>query len=134
VFGKGVDAAPRRNDTAVEELLASARGPQPRLPDEQQQRHDDAVGDERAAHDEVRETLAQVVVAAVSHGDDPAEEHLGPRDDGHCLAQPAVNDDHSSPASSSGLPAKHAADPPFLLLKVKFQTYSETDLHNEHEN
>lgn len=36
VFGEGVNAAPRRDNRAVEELLAAARAAQPELPNEQQ--------------------------------------------------------------------------------------------------
>ena len=51
VLGKRVDAAPGGNDDAVKELLAPARPLEPHLPNQQQNQQEDAVGDERAAHD-----------------------------------------------------------------------------------
>ena len=90
VLGEGVDAAPQGDDQAVEELLAPAGATQPRLADEQQDGGQDAICDERAAHDEMRQTLAEVVTAAVTRRGDAAKEHLHPRGHGQGLARDAM--------------------------------------------
>ena len=62
VLGEGVDAAPGGDDDAVEELLRAACTADPALADEEKEREHDTVADERAAHDEVSQTLSQVIV------------------------------------------------------------------------
>lgn len=73
--------------------------PDPCLTDQEQDCHDDAVADECATHDEVSQTLTQVITTTISHGDNPTEQHLYPGDDWECFAYQAMNRDHdfSSP-------------------------------------
>lgn len=86
VLGEGVDAAPRGDDGAVEELWGAARAEDPLLPDEEEDEQQDPVPDERGPHDEVREALPEVVVSAEAERGDPAEEHLHPAHDRHDFA------------------------------------------------
>lgn len=122
VLGEGVDAAPGRDHEAVEELLAASGAPQPELADEQQDGEHDAVPDEGGAHDVVRETLSQMVPAAVAHGGYPAEEHLHPAHHRHELSYHAVRLDDVG--SDCGVEA---------LGQVQLQVDTDEDLQGEHE-
>ena len=104
MLGEGVDAAPSSDHDAVEELLRAARPLQPQLPDQQQNRQEDPVRDERTAHDVVRKALAEVVVAAVSHHRYSAEEHLNPAHDWQALAEDAVRRHNVAPDASVEAP------------------------------
>ena len=64
MLGERVDASPESDYQAVEELLTPACPPQPHLPNKQQDCEDDSVCNERAAHDEVSQTLSQVIASA----------------------------------------------------------------------
>jgi hypothetical protein len=134
MLSKSVDAAPSRNDTAVEEFLTSTCTSQPGLSHKQHERHDDSIGDECAAHDKVRKTLAEVVASTVPHGHDSTKEHLSPCHDGHEFAQPAMHDDHASSTASTSFTAEDAPDPSFLLLEMQLQAHTQANLHNEHKN
>ena len=103
VFGEGVNTAPKRNDQRIEELLTAAGTTKPELADEQKNGEQDSVRNERAAHDEVSETLAKVILATESHHGNPPEEHLRPANDGHSLAKNPVGDDNNlaNPAMDS---------------------------------
>lgn len=90
VFGKSVDATPRRNDDAVEELLRPSCPLQPQLADQEQDGENNSVRDESAAHDEVGKALAQVIALAETQGGNTAKEHLGPREDWQGLAIDAM--------------------------------------------
>ena len=63
-------------------------------------------------------TLAKVVTPTEAHCDNAAEQHLGPCDDGHEFANPGVDYDYCSPAVSTALATKYAADESFLLFKM----------------
>lgn len=90
VLGEGIHAAPSRDDERVEELLAPACAAQPELADEKEDCQTDSVSDESASHNEVRQALSHVVILAEAQRRDAAEEHLGPGNHGHDLAQDAV--------------------------------------------
>lgn len=101
VLGEGVDAAPGGNDDAVEELLGATGATQPQLADQQGQGHEDTVGDESAAHDEVGQALAEVVALAETLGGDATEQQLDPGDDGENLAADAVY--AANPGANTGV-------------------------------
>ena len=89
---KGIDTSPCRNHRRVEELLRSSCSSQPFLPDQQHENHDNAVPDEGTAHDEVCETLPEMVVTAESERGNAAKEHLYPGGHWHDLAQDRVSE------------------------------------------
>lgn len=93
VFGEGVDTPPCRDDDAIEELLAPSGAVQPRLADEKENGQHDAVADECRSHNEVRQTLSEVVALAEADGDDPAKEELHPCSDGQSLTNEAMSCD-----------------------------------------
>lgn len=104
VLGEGVDASPGGDDERVEELLAATGATEPILADEQQDRQQNAVRDKGAAHDEMRQALAEVVIATEAHGGNAAEEHLHPACDGHRLAEDTVeNDEDAADAAVNAL-------------------------------
>ncbi len=90
VFGEGVDAAPGGDEKGVEEFLRASGAFGPGLADEEEDGEDDAVSDECGTHDEVRETLAEVVGVAESQGGDASEEHLHPTYYGHYFSDDSV--------------------------------------------
>jgi hypothetical protein len=122
VLREGVDAAPGRDDQRVEELLAVARSSQPALADGEHDDEQDPVGDERAPHDEMRQTLPQVVLPAEAQRGYPAEEHLHPARHRQHLAHHPVCEDEPLPDASLE-----------SLFEVQFQVYSEQDLRGQHE-
>ncbi len=92
VLRKGVDTSPGSDDNAVEELLAPAGSLQPHLADDQQDREEDAVRDEGAAHDEMGRALADVFALAEAERRDATEQHLRPREHGEDLSVNAVEE------------------------------------------
>lgn len=121
MLGESVDASPSRNHDRVEELLAPSGALQPRLPDQEQNGHNNSIANECAAHDEVRQTLAHVVTAAKSERSDAAEQHLGPGGNGNELAHDAVSGDNESPDL--------ALD---SLLEVELKVDAEDSLSEDH--
>lgn len=87
---KGVDASPGRDDQGVEELLTAAGAAQPVLTNEQQDSKHDTIGNERTAHDEMRQTLSEMITLAEAIRRDTPEEHLRPANNRHRLAENAV--------------------------------------------
>jgi hypothetical protein len=124
MLSEGIDTAPRRDGRAVEELLRSARPPQPNLPHEQDDRKQDAVPNEGAAHDEVRRTLPDMVARCLAEAQcsDAAEKHLRPADDREDLAVDAM--DHARDRSDAAIDA---------ALEMQSQVDSEEDLDAEQE-
>lgn len=82
VFGEGVNHPPRSNDARIPELLRAARAGKPGLAAEEDDSEEDAVGHERRAHDEMGQTLAQMVALAETLRRNTTEEHLRPGDHG----------------------------------------------------
>lgn len=97
VFRECVDAAPCRNEQRVEKFLTSACFPQPELPNQKNYCHHDSVADERSAHDEVCQTLTEVISSTVAHCRDATKYHLYPRHNGHEFTDPAVCCDKNFP-------------------------------------
>lgn len=60
------------------------------MSNEQNKRQNDAVGDESAAHDEMRRALAQVIALAETQRGDAAKDHLDPGKQRHGLANDGV--------------------------------------------
>ena len=123
MLGKSINASPCSNDQAVKELLAPPRPAQPRLPNQQQNRQDDAVSNERTAHDEVCQTLSQVITPAKPKGRDATKQHLHPAHDGHELADDAVHVHHVSADARV-----------HTLFEVQFQVDAHDGLHGEHHH
>lgn len=121
VFGEGVDASPSSDDQRVKELLASTSAAQPVLTDEQQDSQKDTVGDECAAHNEVRQTLSQMVFPTETQGRDATENHLHPADNWHHLPHHSVCD-HNIPTD----PSMNA------LGEMQLEVCAQNDLENEH--
>ena len=122
VLGEGVDAAPRRNHHAVEELLATAGPAQPDLSNQEQDQEQDSVGDEGATHNKMRRTLAYVLPLAETKRCDAAEKHLYPRNHREGLAVDAVN--------KSDRGANAPVDTPF---EVQLEVDAQGDLPNHEE-
>jgi hypothetical protein len=123
VLGKRVHAAPSCNDQAIEEFLGPPSALQPGLPDQKHDGHDDAVADEGGTHDEMCETLAQMVVTAVSKCCDSSKEHLYPGDDRHGFTNHAMAEYSNA--------ANEYVD---SLGEVKLQVDAESDLHGKEEH
>lgn len=120
VFGKSIDTAPSGDDEGIEEFLAAAGPAQPILADQQEDGQTDTVRDEGGAHNEMGQTLAEMVIAAEAERGNATEEHLRPAEDGHGLADDAVGQ-HEDP-SDAGLAR---------LLQVQFEIYSEDNLRDQ---
>jgi hypothetical protein len=104
MLGEGVDATPDGNNQRVPELLRPACSPKPCLAHQQQDHHDDSVGDERRAHDEVGKTLSQMVGVAEAQGSYTAKEHLHPANQRHSLPQDTMESHHERPHTSVHAP------------------------------
>ena len=70
---ESIHASPRCNYQAVKELLTPPRPSQPRLSHQQQNRKYNSIPDERAPHDEMRQTLPKMVAATEAHCRDAAK-------------------------------------------------------------
>lgn len=116
VLGEGVDAAPCGDDDAVEELLRAAHPPHPELTDQHGDGHEDAVGNEGTAHDEVGRALAQVVALTEAQGGYASKQHLCPADDREGLAVDTMDG---------------ADDRPYALVDAPFQVQPEVDAEDE---
>lgn len=81
MFRKRVDHAPGRDEGRVEEFLGSARATQPELTDLQDDGQEDPIPDEGAAHDEMGQTLAEMIGPAEAECRDATKEHLYPSND-----------------------------------------------------
>ena len=90
MLSKGVDYTPERNDQGIEEFLATAGAAEPELTREKNDREKDSIRNERAPHDEMCETLSEMIVVAESQRGNSAKEHLHPGHDGHRLAHQPV--------------------------------------------
>ena len=121
VLSEGVDATPGGDDGAVEELLAAAGSAEPQLADQQENGQEHAVGDESAAHNEMRQALPQMVPLAEAQCGDAAKDHLHPCVYREGLAVDAVQD------SEDGSDATVDA-----LLEVQLQVDTQYDLR-DHE-
>ena len=117
VFRERVHAAPGGDQQRIEELLTPPRPREPPLTDQQQNREDDPVPDEGAAHDEMRQALAQMIPPAEPQSRDPPEQHLHPADYGHRFPHDPVGEHHVSPYASVD-----------ALFKVQLEVDSERDL------
>lgn len=93
VLSKGIHTTPTSNHKGVPELLALSGSLQPGLSNEEHNGQKDSVSNECRAHDEVCETLAEMVLAAESQGCDTTEEHLRPCKDGHGFSKDTVHFD-----------------------------------------
>ena len=80
MLGEGVDASPDGNQQAVEELLAFAGASEPQLSHKEDDRQDDAVSDESTPHDEMRQTLPDMITlfSAESQCGDCTKKYLHP--------------------------------------------------------
>lgn len=61
VLGESVDATPCGEDGAVVEFLRVAAPPEPDLADKKNNGEENSVANERAAHDEVRSALTEII-------------------------------------------------------------------------
>jgi hypothetical protein len=73
VLGESVDASPSRNESTVKEFLGSSSPSKPGLSNKKDDDECDSVGDKRAAHDEMSQTLAEVVTLAETDSGDTSE-------------------------------------------------------------
>lgn len=94
VLSESVDTSPRGDNERVEELLAAAGAAQPILTNKEEEGQQDPVGDESASHDEMRQTLAHVVIPTEAQGSDSTKEHLSPADNRHCLSEYSMQNDN----------------------------------------
>lgn len=78
MLGKGIDTAPSSDNQRIEEFLASTRPAQPVLPNQQENSQTNTVPDERRAHDEMRQTLSEVVTLTETQSRNSTKEHLRP--------------------------------------------------------
>lgn len=97
---KGVDASPGRDDQRVEKLLTAAGTAQPVLTNKQQDSKHDTIGNERASHDEMRQTLSEMIALTEPIRSDTPEDHLRPAHNRHCLAENAMQH-NEEPANST---------------------------------
>ena len=123
VFRERVHAAPCGDQQRIEELLAPPRACEPPLTDQKQDREDDSVADEGAAHDEMRQALAQMIPPAEPQSRDTPEQHLHPAHDRHRFPHDPVGEHHIAPYASVD-----------ALLEVQLEVNSECDLGYQHEH
>jgi hypothetical protein len=123
VLSEGINAAPRGDDKRVKEFLTAAGALKPELANEEQDSEDNAIGDESAAHDVMRQTLACMVAEAEAHGGHAAEHELCPDEDGHGFSDNAMCFDEVG--------ADFALETAF---KVEFKVDSQGDLDDEGEH
>lgn len=91
MLSEGIDTSPGSNNKRVEEFLASSSSSQPCLSNKKQYREDDSIGDERPAHDEVRQTLAGVVGEAEPKSSNTAKYELDPYKNRHDLSNDSMS-------------------------------------------
>ena len=125
VLSKGVDAAPGGNDGTVEELLGTPAALHPHLTDDKDDGQENTIGDESAAHDEVRGTLADVLALAEAESGDAAKDHLRPRQHGHRLSDYGVARPDEFPD-----PAIHALFPVTLEVETQDDLADQEDLQD----
>ena len=94
MFRKSVDAAPERDDGAVVEFLGFASSVEPALADQKQDCEYRSVGHEGRTHDEMRETLPQMITATESQCCDTPKEKLHPAKHGKGFPKEAVSEDY----------------------------------------
>lgn len=123
VLGKGIDATPGRNNRAVPKLLALIRPPQEALADKQHETHDHAVSYKGAPHDEVGQTLAEMVSVTESERRNTAKAHLHPRGNRHGFSDEAVRKNKIFPDT-----------PVETTFQVKLEIDSEYDLNAEEKH
>ena len=123
VLGERVYASPRGDEQAVKELLAPPCPPQPRLPNQQQNRQDNPIPNERTPHDKVRQALSQMIPSTEPKRRDAAKQHLHPAQHGHELTHDAMHVHHevSNPRVDT-------------LFEVQFQVNAHDDLRGEHHH
>ena len=112
-----IDTSPDGNETAVEELLTSPRSLEPHLSNDQDHGKDNPIGDERAPHDEMRRTLAQMIAPTEPKRRYPSKQHLHPARHWECFPQHAV--------AGHNVSSYPSMEP---LFKVKAQVGAEHDL------
>jgi len=108
VLRESVDAPPRCDHQAVEKFLTATRASQPDLPDQEQNRNHDAVADERTAHDEMRQALADMIVSTETERRNPSKQHLYPAGNRHSFPH--------HPMHHNGIPPYLRMDP---LLRMQ---------------
>lgn len=82
----------------------------------------------------MRKTLAQMITPTITHGHDPAKQHLRPAHHReHLPHQPMHNHDDSS-APKPTLTAKHTSHPPALILQMQLQPRAQPNLRNQHQH
>jgi hypothetical protein len=123
VLGEGVDAAPSSDDQRIKELLAPACTSKPGLANQKQDDKEDSVGDKRAAHNEMRQTLSCMVGSAEAKGCDAPKYKLHPGDYWHGLANEAMSLDYDLPDLSM-----------YTLFVMELQVDAHGDLGDEHEH
>lgn len=116
MLGEGVDAAPGGNNDRVEEFLRATSPFDPELTNEHENGQENAIGDEGTAHDEVRQTLADMFPLAEAQGGDAAKNQLNPDNDWEGFAGNAMCD------------ADVRAD---ATLETLFEVKSEVDAKDE---
>lgn len=123
VLCKSIDAAPCSNQGRVEELLRSSGLPQPDLSSQHDDTKDDTVCYEGATHDEMCQTLAQMVIMAEAQRSNPSKQHLHPRYHGHQLSNDSMPVNRNLPDL--------AMEP---LFEMEFEVDAEDNLHGQHEH
>ena len=107
------------------ESLGAAAPPEPDSASEEDDGEEGSVGEEGAAHDELRGALAYVVALTGSQRRDAPKQQLGPCQDGHGLPQ-----DRVAPSDQSANPLIGA----LLLIPIErksLEEYSQDDLSSE---
>lgn len=123
VFRKRIDATPSSDEYRIEELLAPSCPGEPPLTHQQQYRKYYAVSNKGTAHDEMGQTLPQMVVPTEPQRCDPSEKHLHPAHHRHGFPNNTVRQDHIPPYPRMDSP-----------LKVELKVNAKDNLHNQHEH
>ena len=123
VLRKRIDAAPRSDEYRIKELLAAPCPGEPPLTHQQEYRKDYAVSNKGTAHDEMGQTLPQMVLPTESQCCDPSEKHLHPAHYRHGFPNHTVRDDHIPPYARMDAP-----------LKVEPKIDAEDNLRYQHEH
>jgi hypothetical protein len=123
VLRESVDTPPSGNNQRIKELLTATRLPQPELTNKQEDSQANTVPNESTTHNEMSQTLTEMITPTEAQRGNTTKEHLRPADNRHDLANNTMcqHEDPPNPTLSR-------------FLKVQLQISAQNDLHDQHEH
>lgn len=123
VLSESIDTAPSSDNQRIEELLTATRLAQPELANEKENSQANTIPDECTTHNEMSQTLAEVIATTEAQRGNTTKEHLRPADNGHDLANDTVCQ-HEDPTDTTLS----------CFLEVQLKISAQYDLHDQHEH